>query len=541
LSKEVFVRKATGLTRPFGLLDTFIIAASMLNMGSGMLLVFSSSLAFGPSYNFVLSMFLALVMNIFVGVTYAMMTTAMPRSGGDYVFVSRTINAPLGFANNFFWTVVSILGIAWNCLFMAGTAVSASLLVGGSVLNSDYLRSLGQAVTQPTGAFIIGVVTMLFIMVLLILPAKLLKVINLAAFAIGMIAVVAWIVVLAITPTSTFIANFNNFAQAYTNNPNSYEMMINAAKSNGLTISTDWNAVWGATLASLPISYFTLGGANIVNFFSGEIKDAGRTSMWAIVGSLIFVFAFGTLLGAVLFNSAGYEFMAALSYLAFNVPTNYALPTPPYIPLIVSIASPNMAMVLLTLVGMICWLYLISMAYYLIATRNLFAWSYDGVLPTWFSETHKKFYTPVRSVVTITILGIIGLAIYDYYSLAFSFTNFTTAFNTCWLIPCLAAAVFPFVKKNMFEAQPGFVKKRLAGIPMITILGILGALSVVWMDVLVYLNPGYAGIAAYLKDITLAVLFVIFAVGLVFFFAAKAAQKSRGLDLSLVFKEIPPS
>jgi len=521
--------------------DTFIIAAGMLNMGSGMLLVYSSSLAFGPSYNFVLSMFLALVLNIFVGVTYAMMTISMPRSGGDYVFVSRTINAPLGFANNFFWTVVAILGIAWNCLFMAGTAVSASLLVGGSVLNSDYLRSLGQTVTQPTGAFAIGLVTMLFIMVLLILPARLLKGINIAAFAIGMIAVIAWIVVLAITPSSTFMSNFNNFAKAYTNNPNSYDMVISTAKSNGLTISPDWSAVWGATLASLPVSYFTLGGANIINYFSGEIKDVGRTSIWAIVGSLIFVFAFGTLLGAVLFNSTGYQFMAALSYLAFNVPASYALPTPPYIPLMVSIASPNIAMVLLTLVGMICWLYLIAMAYYLIATRNLFAWSYDGVIPSWFSETHRRFYTPVRSVLTITVIGIVGLAIYDYYSLAFSFTNFTTAFNTCWLIPCLAAAAFPFVKKEMFEAQPTLVKKRLAGLPAITILGILGALSVIWMDVLVYLNPGYAGIAAYLKDVTLAVLLVIFVGGLVFFFAAKAVQKSRGLDLSLVFKEIPPS
>jgi amino acid transporter len=119
MSKEVFVRKATGLTRPFGLWDAFILAMGMLNMGSGTLLVFSTSLAFAPSYNFILSLLIAMALNFFVVMTYSMITIAMPRSGGDYVFVSRSINPTLGFANNFFWTVIAILGIAWNCLFMA--------------------------------------------------------------------------------------------------------------------------------------------------------------------------------------------------------------------------------------------------------------------------------------------------------------------------------------------------------------------------------------------------------------------------------------
>jgi len=542
LSKEVFTRKATGLTRPFGVYDTLIIAVGAINLGSGTLLVYSSSLAFAPGYNYALSLFIATVMNLFVVLAYSQITVAMPRSGGDYVFVSRIINPTLGFANNFFWTVLSILGIAWNCLFMAGTAISTSLTVGGAVLNSAYLTSLGQVATQPIWGFVIGVVTMLFIMILMIVQVKWLKLVNLITFVLGMITVIAWIAILGTTPLSSFISSFNSFAQPYTNSTNSYQMIIQSAHSNGMNIAVNWNAVLGATLITLPISYFTVGGANIVNFFSGEIKEVSKTAAWSTLGALIGVFIFDTLIGVALFNATGYEFMSSLSYLAFNVPSSYTLPVSPFLPLIVDIAAPNIAIVMLTLVGMISWLYLLAMSYYLIATRNIFAWSFDGVIPTWFSEVNAKYHTPVRSVITITIIAVFGIAFYQLiFPLAFSYSNFTTGYNTAWLVACASAAAFPFIKKDTFEAQPTYVKKRIAGVPAMTIFGILGALSTIVMDVVVALNPSYAGIPANLSNISLVILGLIFVAGLVFFVLAKAIQKSRGLDLSLVFKEIPPS
>jgi amino acid transporter len=542
MSKDVFVRKATGLTRPFGVYDTLIIAVGAINLGSGTLLVYSSSLAFAPGYNYVLSLLIATILNLFVVLAYSQITVAMPRSGGDYVFVSRIINPTLGFANNFFWTVLSILGIAWNCLFMAGTAVSTSLTVGGAVLKSDYMTALGQAATQPIWGFVIGVVTMLFIMILMIVQVKWLKLVNLITFIVGMITVVVWIAILGMTPLSSFISSFNSFAQPYTNSTNSYQMIIQSAHSNGMSIAVNWDAVLGATLITLPISYFTVGGANIVNFFSGEIKEVSKSAVWSTLGALIGVFVFDALIGVALFNATGYEFMSALSYLAFNVPSSYTLPVSPFLPLIVDIAAPNIGIVMLTLIGMISWLYLLAMSYYLIATRNIFAWSFDGVIPTWFSEVNTKYRTPVRSVITITIVAVFGIAFYELiFPVAFSYSNFTTGYNTAWLVACASAAVFPFIKKDTFEAQPTYVKKRIAGIPTMTIFGILGALSTIVMDIFVALNPSYAGIPANLSNISLVILGLIFVVGFVFFVASKAIQKSRGLDLSLVFKEIPPS
>ena len=116
---------------------------------------------------------------------------------------------------------------------MASTAISSSLAVGGAVLSSSYMTSLSQVATQPLWSFLIGAVTMLFIMVLMIVEVKWLKVVNFVAFIIGMITVFTWIAVLAITPQSAFINSFNSFAQSYTNNPDSYHMIIQRHNKTG--------------------------------------------------------------------------------------------------------------------------------------------------------------------------------------------------------------------------------------------------------------------------------------------------------------------
>src|SRR5271167_4811473 len=128
---------------------------------------------------------------------------------------------------------------------------------------------------------------MLFIMVLMIVEVKWLKVVNYVAFTIGMITIFAWIAVLVITPQSAFINSFNSFAQPYMNNPDSYHLIIRTAEQNGMTISPDWHVILSGTITTLPISYFTLTGANIANYFSGEIKNVGRIARSSTVIPLI--------------------------------------------------------------------------------------------------------------------------------------------------------------------------------------------------------------------------------------------------------------
>lgn len=539
-TQEVFARKATGLLRPFSATDAFIMSMGFVNIGSGAFLVYSSSLAFAPGFNLGLSFLIATIMNLFIVVVYSQMTIAMPRSGGDYVFVSRNLSPIIGFGNNFFFTVVAVLGIAWNSYFMGTIAVSGAAAAAGYSLNNASLIWLSAQAGTPLVAFAIGGVVMLFTAVMNIVQLKWLKRVNRVTFVVAMAAALAWIVVLATTPHQVFVDSFNRFAQSFTNSADSYGLMTSTAQKSGFSIPTDWSTILQATLISLPLTFFTLSGANTINFFAGEIKDVNKSAIAATIGALGVIALIDTILGYLLFNVVDYKWLASISYVAFNQPGAYTLPSLPTLPLLVSLANPNPVLVWLTFFGVIFWGYLIIVAYYLIATRNIFAWSYDGLLPTSMADVNPKTRTPIKSVVAITILSLIALGIYSFTP-AFSYTNYTTAYNSVWIVPCLAAAAFPFVKKDLFEAQPSFVRAKIVGLPLMTLVGVLGAISVIYIDYVVVLNPGYAGIASSLATLSLIIILGIYILGLLLFVGLKRFQKSRGIDLDLVFKEIPPT
>ena len=54
------------------------------------------------------------------GLVYLYFTVIMPRSGGDYVWVSRTLNPFFGFFTNFSLTFVFLTWIAFNFTYMLG-------------------------------------------------------------------------------------------------------------------------------------------------------------------------------------------------------------------------------------------------------------------------------------------------------------------------------------------------------------------------------------------------------------------------------------
>src|SRR5919202_1436286 len=62
---------------------------------------------------------------------YLYFTTLMPRSGGDYVWVSRTLHPSLGFIVNFSLTFVFLTWGAFNFTFMLSVVGPAAAYVAG--------------------------------------------------------------------------------------------------------------------------------------------------------------------------------------------------------------------------------------------------------------------------------------------------------------------------------------------------------------------------------------------------------------------------
>src|SRR3954464_4185616 len=96
VERAVFVRKATGLVRGWSVRDAFIYAAFSINLVTLGLYIFSYG-PFIPKGSLLWSVLLAGGYLVLQGVTYASLIAAMPRAGGDYVWISRVLGGGPGF------------------------------------------------------------------------------------------------------------------------------------------------------------------------------------------------------------------------------------------------------------------------------------------------------------------------------------------------------------------------------------------------------------------------------------------------------------
>jgi hypothetical protein len=94
-----------------------------------------------------------------------------------------------------------------------------------------------------------------------------------------------------------------------------------------------------------------------------------------------------------------------------------------------------------------------------------------------------------------------------------------------------------FRRKEIYEASPDIVKKKIAGIPVVSINGVLLAIIMFAAVVYGYLTPAFSGPTF---PAAIGVTAGTFIAGLVIFYVVKAYRKSQGWISDLTFKEIPP-
>ncbi|MDX6552064.1 MAG: hypothetical protein QOH74_552, partial [Gaiellales bacterium] len=102
-----FTRKATGLVRDLSLLDMITYNASVATpLGVALAIALFYVFAIFPGANIVVALLLGLVGILFPIVTFALLSSAMPRVGGDYAFISRIMHPSLALASNLCYLIV---------------------------------------------------------------------------------------------------------------------------------------------------------------------------------------------------------------------------------------------------------------------------------------------------------------------------------------------------------------------------------------------------------------------------------------------------
>ena len=170
-------------------------------------------------------------------------------------------------------------------------------------------------------------------------------------------------------------------------------------------------------------------------------------------------------------------------------------------------------------------------------TRVTVAMSIDGVLPKWLSRVSDRTHTPVLGMVFYLIFAGFGMGyVYNFVPGYSGYALAVTAVATVMYIgTALGGAIFPWVKKQLYESSP-IARYKVAGVPLITICGVItiGFSGVMLYD---YLTYAFLGVNSVISE---EIVFSIFVVWVVYYFIRRWYLRRRGIDLELAYKEVPP-
>jgi len=543
---EVFTRKASGLVRVMSPYSAFVY--NILTMG----LIFPWTYLWAPGAlpggSLVWGILLATLIEIPIAFAYVWLSTALPRSGGDYVFQSRVFGGGIAFTVVFSGFVIWIL--QWVALsgWLVAYLGFAPLFLGlGATMGNAALSGIGVWFTTGSGIIVTSIANALLSLVLLVSGFK-----NYVRFQHVMwwgtlLAFGVVFFVLFTTPPATFVERLNAFAAASGGAANFYETAVTAVTGAGIDLNPPFS-LW-ATLLVAPIAWTSLQWATYSAQQNGEIKDAKNfnAQTFIMVGSLVFTGLLLALLAVGIERVAGPQFLyvAGAGYWSLIGEANIAgFNLWPPILAVALTASP--LVVLIIGVGYILNGFQIVCNCYIGMTRVMVAMSLDRLLPEWFSKVDDTLHTPVNAHLAYFLASIPVILAYNLVPGWVGLTlGVTFGCGYVFVVTSLAGALLPYKAKDLYDASPGS-KYTVGGVPLITVLGGLGAVLGTLM-VLAFLfapqlgvlgNWNFENFPFNLWAQIIAALVIL--VSLLLYVWMKSSQQSKGINVDYAFKEIPP-
>mgnify|MGYP001626189238 CR=1 FL=1 len=534
-----FVRKSSGLVRVMSPYSAF--AYNVLNIGVIFPWVYLLSLALFPNANVTLGILLTGIFTIFLAIAYSGIAVTMPRTGGDYIFQSRTLKPYLGFA--IVATMIIVFFFQWAAI--SGWLVSvlglAPMFMGfGLIYHNMTLVNLSSFFLTPTGIWITTIITGALATVILSFGFKWFVKIQWWMWYGFLLSTILMIILFALTPTTSFISKFNNNMAFLTPSiHNYYQYVYTQSIKSGFTPYTGKGFSFIASLAVMPIALTSLGWVGYAQEQAGEIQKASslKHQFFINVGGGIFSTILMMLLSFFLIRSVGQQWLAAAAYGNY-LTAQVSMPIAPWFSDLAVVLTNNPVLFFLLIIGI--FLNAVQIVFNVAVgwTRVAFAMSMDRVLPKYLSNVNSRLHTPVLAYLTYFILGYVLMGyIYNFVPSYIYFALAVTAVATIMYTgTALGASLLPFVKKQIYQTSP-ISKYKIGKIPLITLSGGIAVGFSIWMLAYYILNPGY-GVSSPLSDTLMVLIFIFW---IVYYFVRRAWLKKKGIELDFVYKEVPPT
>jgi basic amino acid/polyamine antiporter, APA family len=529
----LFTRNATGLVREISQRDNFLLAALSLAPASVIAVTIFFALSGLPGGNIFLAGLLTIPIMASFAYAFGLMSAVIPRSGGDYTIVSRVLGPYFGLISTFcmvfggFALSAAGLGRLFDTL-----GVAPSLQTIGIVAHSHTLLSWGTTMlNSKTWQFVIG--SSMFAMGAIAHlggPHRAKRVWNGLYFA-STAGVLFSALVALFTTRSAFAADFNGLVGSYTGSAHTYQDVIATATKAGVNVHPPLSLA-----ATIPViglfagfSVFTWFGS----FAAGELRQAGtRRTANRMAGGGVFGIAMILAVCILLFHSYGKPFLTA----AFGGGFPSQLGAVPAYFTLTSFQIGSTPIAVLLCISFLCVFPLVATQLTLL-TRVFFAWSFDGILPARVSQVSRRRHAPTTAIALCFVLYVASVAwgVWAASSLIQIVVYATVIQLIAMILVGVAAIVLPWRRPELYRASG--VTQRIGALPFISVAGAAAAAAGAFM-IWVYFHYAYFGLANTGK------FFVwtggTIGAGLLYYVVMRWVKARQGVDLALVYSEIPP-
>jgi APA family basic amino acid/polyamine antiporter len=511
----VFERKATGLVREAGTLDVLIYNINFVSLGLMAAFVFLFSTAFYPGANLYVTALLTFLLVVPTSLVFAFFAASMPRSGADYVYVSRTLHPALGMMSSWNNTVWWFIYGGVPSAFFAQFGLAPFFSTVGQMAGISWMQSFGTWLASDIGTFLAGTVLIVFLVVVFSRGMRTYFRLQNTLFFVSLISfvLVAWVWL-----TQSKAEILAGLGQGL--GPDALRGLGQAAAEAGFAGGGPFSLKW--TLLAGTWIYINLVFNQSSAYIGGEVKRASRLQLWSMpmaatlsIAVMLILLVLGD--GALGLTTIGQ--LAASQGLLFTQ--------------IAGFGSGSTLLAVLILGAFIFQSYTWLPGQILNASRNFLAYSIDGLMPRQLGDVHPRYHTPVNALVLVGAGSIAALAAFvwvpDFATLVGIF-----GFILGFMVVSIAAMVFPYRQRELFESSP--VSGRIGGLPVMSVVGFLSLVALA-IEAWAFLTDPSAGLSG--RPFLVWMNIIIFISGFVIYYIAKAVQRSRGVDVSRRFAEIP--
>ena len=525
-------------------------AYNILNIGIIFPWVYITTIAFYPGASIWAGIVICGAFASLLAVVYAGLASAMPRTGGDYVFQSRTLRPWFGFATvammiiTFFLQWQALAGWLLSVLGIYPLLTGLGVMLGNHTLvdwGAWYLVGWGPAIVTMVGSTIAAVI--------LIKSFRWFVQLQWIMWYGFLMSYVIMVIMFFVTPSSTFISRFNN-ASAFVlpgSSTTAYQDILTNATVYSFTPARTLSIL--GTILVTPVALTSLGWVGYAQEQAGEIQGAQslKNQMFINFGGGVVSMIMMAILALAILHAVDQNWLSAASYAAglYN-PAVPAPAIPPWFSALAMMLTDSPILLFLMIIGIA--LNAIQVVFNVIVgwTRVAVAMSIDGVLPKIVSHVSPRTHTPVYAHVIFLILG--GYVFAYVYNLVPGYITYTlavTAVATIMYIgTALGGALFPWTRKEVYRTAP-ISKYKVGPIPLITICGVVAAafcaaMLYFFLTVPFLVNVDFSQGLGYSGNLFLYVVIAIFFGWVGYYFVRRAYLKRIGIDLDLAYKEVPP-